>query len=105
MGSETFIRHMHLHASHLQGLNAALLAGDLEAAKTPAYWLLRHEEVTGHPDDWQPHIESMRAAARDVTEASEIAAARTAAQRIVQSCRSCHAAAGLEVDLSGLKLD
>lgn len=105
MGSETFIRHMHLHASHLEGLSTALSAGNLEAAKTPAYWLLRHEEVTGHPDDWQPHIENMREAARAVTEASEIAAARTAARRIVQSCRGCHAAAGLEVDLSGLKLD
>ncbi len=105
MGSEAFIRHMHRHAAHLEGLNAALEAADLEAAKTPAYWLLRHEEVTGHPDDWQPHIEGMRDAARAVTEASEISVARAAAQRIVQGCRGCHDAAAVNVDLSGLKLD
>ena len=105
MGSETFIRHMHLHASHLDGLNAALAAGDLEAAQTPAHWLLRHEGVTGHPDGWQPHIDNMRDAARAVAEAPDIAAARAAAQRITEGCRGCHVAAGVDIDLSSLKLD
>ena len=105
MGSETFIKHMHLHASHLTGLNAALAAGDLEAAQTPAHWLLRHEGVTGHPDELQPHIDNMRDAARAVTEAPDIAAARAAAQRITEGCRGCHAAAGVDIDLSSLKLD
>jgi hypothetical protein len=105
MGSEGFIRHMHLHASHLEGLNASLVAGDLEAAKTPAYWLLRHEEVTGFPADWQPHIDAMHDAAREVTEATDIESARAAAQRITQACGGCHAAAGVEIDISNLKLD
>lgn len=105
MGSETFIRHMHLHATHLDGLNEALAAGDLEAAQTPAHWLLRHEEVTGHPEEWQPHIDNMRDAARSVAEAADITAARTAAQRITESCNSCHAAAGIRVDLSGLSVE
>ena len=105
MGSEAFIRHMHLHASHLDGLNAALVAGDLEAAQTPAHWLLRHEGVTGHPDDWQPHIDSMREAARAVADAPDIGAARAAAQHITDGCRGCHAAAGVDIDLSSLKLD
>ena len=105
MGSETFIRHMHFHASYLEGLDAALVAGDLEAAQTPAHWLLRHEGVTGHPDGWKPHIENMRDAARAVTEAPDIAAARAAAQHITESCRDCHAAAGVDIDLSSLKLD
>jgi hypothetical protein len=99
MGSEAFIRHMHLHASHLDGLNAALAAGDLEAAQTPAHWLLRHEGVTGHPEDWLPHIDGMRDAARAVTDATDIAAARGAAQRITEGCRGCHAAAGLDIDI------
>ncbi len=105
MGSETFIRHMHVHASHLEGLNAALAAGDLEAAKVPAYWLLQHEGVSGHPDDWQSHIDGMRDAARAVTDAPDIRAARAAAQRITESCRGCHAAAGVDIDLTSLKLD
>ncbi|MDH3337212.1 MAG: hypothetical protein OEM76_05240 [Gammaproteobacteria bacterium] len=105
MGSETFIRHMHLHATHLSGLNDALASGDLEAAKTPAHWLLRHEEVTGHPDAWQPHIDNMRNAARAVAEAADITAARSAAQRVTESCSACHVAAGVTVDLSGMQLE
>ena len=105
MGSEAFIRHMHLHASHLAGLNAALAAGDLEAAKTPAHWLLLHEGVTGHPEELQPHIDNMRDAARAVAEAPDIEAARTAAERILEGCHGCHAAAGVDIDLSSLKLD
>ena len=105
MGSEMFIRHMHLHATHLDGLNSALAAGDLDAAKTPAHWLLRHEEVTGLPDAWQPHIDNMRDAASAVAEAADIAAARTAARRIIESCTDCHAAAGASVDLSTLTLE
>ena len=105
MGSDTFIRHMHLHARHLDGLNTALAAGDLEAAQTPAYWLLRHEGVTGHPDAWQPHINSMRDAARAVTEAGDIEAAHVAAQGIAEGCHGCHVAAGVDIDLSNLKLD
>lgn len=105
MGSENFIRHMHLHARHLEGLNVALEAGDLEAAQTPAYWLLRHEGVTGHPDGWQVHIDNMRDAARAVTEATDIAAASAAAQRIMDGCRGCHADAGVDIDLPDLKLN
>lgn len=103
MGSEAFIRHMHVHASHLDDLNTALVNGDLESAQTPAHWLLRHEGVTGHPDDWQPHIDNMRDAARAVTEAPDIETARAAAQRLTEGCRGCHAAAGVDIDLSSLR--
>lgn len=105
MGSEAFIRHMHLHASHLAGLNDALAAGNLEAAQTPAHWLLRHEEVTGLPDDWQPHIENMRDAARAVAGAPDIGVARAAAGRIKEGCQGCHAAAGIDIDISSFKLE
>ncbi len=104
MGSEVFIRHMHLHATHLAGLNDALSAGDLEAAKTPAHWLLRHEEVTEFPDALQPHIDNMRNAARAVADAGDISAARSAAQGITESCSGCHVTAGVNVDLSSLYL-
>ncbi len=104
MGSKIFIRHMHLHATHLAGLNDALSAGDLEAAKTPAHWLLRHEEVTEFPDALQPHIDNMRNAARAVADAVDISAARSAAQGITESCSGCHVTAGVKVDLSSLYL-
>lgn len=104
MGSEMFIRHMHLHATYLAGLNDALASGDLEAAKTPAHWLLRHEEVNDFSDALQPHIDNMRNAARAVAEAADISAARSAAQGITESCSGCHVTSGVNVDLSNLYL-
>lgn len=105
MGSKAFIRHMHHHASHVEGHNAALAVGDLEAAQATAYWLLRHEQVTDLPDDWQPHIETMRTAARAVADAANFQAASAAARQITEGCRGCHVAAGADIDLSGLMPD
>ncbi len=97
IGNDAFISHMHLHAAQLESLNVALAAGDLEAASTPAYWLSLHQRVSGAPDYWQPYIEMMRVAANAVTDASDIEAARAAAEGIAKGCRGCHAAAGVEV--------
>lgn len=97
LGSDAFVRHMHFHASQLEWLNDALAAGDIDAARTPAYWLAGHQEVSGVPNDWKPHIHAMREAARDVNDATDIETARAASQRISDGCISCHAAAGVEV--------
>ena len=87
-------RHMHLHAAQLERLNAALEAGDLEAAGTPAYWLSRHEMLADMPDSWRPHVVNLRLAARTVEDAPDLATAKAAAARIEESCRGCHEAAG-----------
>jgi hypothetical protein len=97
VGNDAFVKHMHLHASQLENLNAALAAGDLDAASTPAYWLSLHERVSGAPDYWQPYVEMMRVAATAVTDASDVEAARAAAEGIAKGCRGCHTAAGVDV--------
>lgn len=97
VGSEAFVKHMHVHASQLKRLNIALDAGDLEAAQTPAYWLSQHEGVSGAPDDWHPYIQSMRDAAGAVTDAPDLEAARVAAEGIAEGCRGCHIAAWVDV--------
>ncbi len=88
------VRHMHMHAAQLERLNAALDAGDLVAAGTPAYWLSRHEELPNMPETWRPHMAKMRMAAEAVENAGDIETARAAAIRIEDSCRGCHEAAG-----------
>lgn len=93
-----FIEHMHNHADYLDDLNVALAEGDIVAAMTPAYWLSRHDSVEGVPENWQPYIAAMHAAAMDVEQASDIDAARAAAERITAQCQGCHAAAGLMVE-------
>jgi hypothetical protein len=94
-GNPEFIEHMHRHADYLDELNLALAEGDIVAAMTPAYWLSRHDSVEGVPEDWQPYIKAMHAAAMDVEQATNIDDAKAAAERITAQCQSCHAAAGV----------
>lgn len=94
-GNPEFIEHMHKHADYLDDLNLALAEGDIVAAMTPAYWLSRHDSVEGVPEDWQPYIAAMHAAAMDVEQATDIDDAKEAAERITAQCQSCHAAAGV----------
>ena len=92
---EAFLRHMHTHADQVDEINMALADGDLDAAREPAAWLSRHEQVSGIPPAWQPHLTGMRDAARDVENAPDLEAARTASLRITRQCQACHAAAGI----------
>lgn len=101
MGTEAFIRHMHEHAAQLANIKAALDADDLEGAMTPAYWLSRHEGVSGPLYDWDEYLDQMRSAASDVASATDLDEARVAVVRIEQGCQGCHLAA--DVDIPGLR--
>ena len=96
MVDKSFVKHMHLHAQQLDKLREALDNGDLWEAMTPAFWLSRHDTVTGFPSEWQPYATEMRKAAFAVESANDLETARQAAQRIVDSCNSCHVQAGVE---------
>jgi len=96
--NDAFMEHMHAHAEMLDDLNFALADGDLDAAMTPAYWMSRHETVTDVPSETQFYLVGMREAARDVEEATDLAAAQLGAERINEQCQGCHAAAGVTVE-------
>ena len=100
MGTDAFVEHMHVHAEQLGKINTALSFGSLEAAQTPAYWLSRHEGVSGPLYDWETYLDQMRTAASEVADAADLATARAAAGRIAIGCQGCHAAAGIEVLIS-----
>lgn len=93
--TEAFIRHMHAHADQLDKVNFALADDDLYGAMTPAYWLSRHEDVSGIPAEWRPFMTGMRGAARDLEKANNLADARAAAEQINRQCQGCHIAAGI----------
>lgn len=97
MGEQAFIEHMHVHAEQLAKINAALSFGNLEGARTPAYWLSRHEGVSGPLYDWEAFLDQMRSGASAVADAPDLATARAAAGRIVDGCQGCHAATNVEV--------
>ena len=94
--SEAFLAHMHRHAQQLDKLVLALAEGDFDAAMTPAYWLSRHEQVTGLPEEWQPWLDGVRTAAREVESAEDFESARAAAERITIECQGCHAASNVD---------
>ena len=100
VGTVAFIEHMHAHAEQLGKINTALSFGNLEAARTPAYWLSRHEGVTGPLYDWETYLDQMRTAAGEIADTADLATARAAAGRIAVGCQGCHAAAGIEVLIS-----
>jgi len=95
MVNERVIRHMHLHADHMDEMMLALADDDLDGARKDAAWLYRHQEVEGIPGEWEQYLVGMREAARDVEGATDLETARAAAERVVASCQGCHAAAGI----------
>ena len=100
--NQAFVNHMHMHAEQLDNLMFALSDGDLEGARTPAYWLSRHDTVEGLPEDLQMFVVNMREAAFAVEEAPDLEAARAAAEDISAQCQACHDAAGVDtMDTSG----
>lgn len=98
---QAFIDHMHAHAEQLDELMFALADDDLDGAMTPAYWLSRHDAVSGVPDEWQQYIAGMRSAALAVEASTDLEAARAAAEEISVQCQGCHTAAGVNL-LNGI---
>ena len=93
--NEALLDHMHAHAEQLDDLNFALDDGNLERAMTSAYWLARHDTIKGLPEELQPIVDRMRAAADAVQAAEDIDTARAAAQRIGAACQECHSVTGV----------
>lgn len=96
---QALVNHMHMHAEQLDNLMFALADGDLEGARTPAYWLSRHDTVEGLPEDLQIFVVNMREAAFTVEEAPDLATARAAAEKISAECQGCHDAAGVSAPI------
>jgi cytochrome c556 len=93
--SDAFMKHMHAHAEQLDSVNFALADDDFDGAMTPAYWLSRHEDVSGIPADQQQYMDGMHATALAVENAPDLETARAAAEQITEQCQGCHLAAGV----------
>jgi hypothetical protein len=92
---QAFIDHMHVHAERVDELMFALEDGDLDAARSPAAWLSRHQPEDRIPDEWLPYLEAMQKSARAVENATKLETARAAAEQISVYCQECHTAAGI----------
>lgn len=71
----------------------ALIAGDLALAKWNATWLAEHEPDPGI-ESWSPLMTDLRARARKIVEAPDLATAAAATAGLALECGRCHKANG-----------
>lgn len=71
----------------------ALIAGDLALAQWNATWLAEHEPDPGI-ESWSPLMTDLRARARKIAEAPDLATAAAATAGLALECGRCHKANG-----------
>jgi cytochrome c553 len=87
---ETTTDHMQEHFTQVEATRAAVISGDLDAAREPARWLARHEATQGVPEGWGQHVVQMQLAAQRIVDANEIAPAAAATAEMGAICGGCH---------------
>jgi hypothetical protein len=85
------------HFVQADEIRDALIAGDLDKAKTPANWLLENMVTEDMPVRWRAHVPKVRRAAKTIAEATELADATAAAGKLAAACGECHADIGVEM--------
>jgi mono/diheme cytochrome c family protein len=85
--------HMGEHFTKAADVQAAVVRGDLDAAKEHAKWLAEHEEIAGLPASGLAAVQEMKRAAKAVVEAPDAKAAAQASAEMAGACGTCHAAA------------
>ncbi|MGD8322427.1 MAG: hypothetical protein PVJ02_18385 [Gemmatimonadota bacterium] len=85
---------MDAHFSEVGAVQAALVAGDLEATREPARWLAEHDQHPDLPQGVNSPMEDLRAFARSVLRAASVADAARCTGEMAAACGRCHAAAG-----------
>jgi cytochrome c553 len=89
--------HMHEHLNRISAIKAAVVAGELEAAREPAAWLAEHEAAQGLPPGWEAFVSQMREYARNVLVSSGLEGAAANLTGMAQTCGRCHRANNSEV--------
>lgn len=78
-------------------LERALIDGDLEAARGPARWLESWTVGDEVSLEGRAHVTAIKAAAKDVVEATEVRAAAMALGEMARHCGACHQDAGVGI--------
>lgn len=88
--AQTLKEHMFEHFSAVSDLQRAIARGHLDEAKRLATWLAEHDEHL--LDGWQPYVDELRTAAREVAAATDLPTAGSVAARLGRACSRCHEA-------------
>lgn len=82
--------HMLAHFAVVSRAQRAIAHSRLDEARWHARWLLEHDEPL--LEDWQPFIDDMHAAARELASAVDLRTAGALAARLGLTCGRCHEA-------------
>jgi cytochrome c553 len=82
------------HFNQVGQVQSAVIAGDLDAAKTAATWVAERDSISDLASNLRPYEVQLRNQARTASQASTIAAAALATGEIGKSCGDCHQASG-----------
>lgn len=82
---------MREHFERAREARQAIIAGDIDAAKTEMAWLANNDPATGEiPESGRPHLEHMREKARAFAAATTLTDAGQALGRMLTHCGDCH---------------
>jgi hypothetical protein len=86
--------HMQAHYSQVLTVHAAVIRGDLAAARAPATWIADHDAPPSLPSGSAPFVEQMRRAARRTAQASTVLEAALGTADMLKTCGDCHRGVG-----------
>ena len=92
--AESVAAHMADHFTRVRDVEQAVIRGDLEAAQTPARWIVEHQALTNLPEGSAQYLAEMRNSASGVASTDNIGNAAIATATMVAACGNCHKAAG-----------
>jgi len=90
---------MRSHYRQVEEIQAALVAGTVDATREAARWLSTHEGRE-YPAEAGPALETMRSEARAILRQRDILLMSRTLGRMGVACGDCHVALGAEVDFS-----
>jgi hypothetical protein len=93
----SLVDHMDDHRSRAHEVQAAVVHGDLSAARDPALWIAEHAEHPDLPQGVLSPVADMRAFARGVTRSASLQEASRCASEMASGCGRCHTAADVDV--------
>jgi len=83
--------HMKEHFAAVRVIQRAIVTARLEVARERARWIADHDEHSDL-DGWKPHVDGMRAAARELAAATDLETAARFTAKLGRRCAACHEA-------------
>jgi cytochrome c553 len=95
--SPAVAEYMKEHFTKVAAVRDAVVLDDPKAAQEAANWIIEQQPVEGLPGEWKPHVEAIKAAAKDALNATNVNQAGSAVGSMARACGECHQALGAKL--------